>query len=355
MNLKDYNGLSFADASKRIVNKYKKRDDKISLSSMERELSHLAEANETFKPKQPNQSFKYGGKLKQYEGGGQPWFRNNNTPPFIDNEALTPIQNVTMIDPLKNSNYRPTVPGYYPDAMQTLNSLPTITASGKTMPSEYSTGDPSLSTPDTSTADDKQFNTMTAGNYTGMATGLAATIADFTLAAKNKPRFVKNYFRNAMKPAINANRQALQSADRAITAEGRLALNKGLMDIGNNSLSNSSRLANVASMISNYNNQSGIGRSKLRSDFASRESQLLAQQGQLEGQGEFMRQDINTREQDAFLQGFSDSTRNLETRGYATAGLLNKDVTNKQYTDILKEMFRTYTLDNKGKITTKNR
>ena len=52
MNLKDYNGLSFADASKKIVNKYKKREDKLSLYSMERELSHLAEANEAFKPKE---------------------------------------------------------------------------------------------------------------------------------------------------------------------------------------------------------------------------------------------------------------------------------------------------------------
>jgi hypothetical protein len=263
-------------------------------------------------------------------------------------DQINPIQNVSMVDPLKNNTpftrYLPTsVPV---NKTVSLNKIDPIVASGKTTPSDYSLNEPALTASDTTTADKDNF--MTPGNYLGLGAAGIATIGDFALAAKNKPRYVKNYFRGVMNPAIAETRRSLGDADRAMTAEGRLSLNKVLNDVSNNSGSNASRIANMSSILSNYNNQSGINRAKLRSEFTGKIGQLLASQGQLEGQGEFMRQEINTQEEDAQRQSYADALRNMETRGYNSAQLLNKNTENTQKFNLVKEYFPDFTVEKDG-------
>lgn len=401
---------TFADLAKQIQNKYAKKTDSISKRSMERELNNLMQLNEEARQEEemlsqnPQEQFRYGGMLPRYDKGGS----TEDIMKYYD--QINPIQNRSMIDPFKTDNLLystgdPTInfqnelalnPNevsndntmYGPNDVRLspmmkrsaagrlsldpknntaspLNDLMKRTPAGqmKLDPMEYrnkkpmfeylaskygSTADAAGKTSGTSEDTADKDNFMTPGNYLGLGAAGIATIGDFALAAKNKPRYVKNYFRGVMNPAIAETRRSLGDADRAMTAEGRLSLNKVLNDVSNNSGSNASRIANMSSILSNYNNQSGINRAKLRSEFTGKIGQLLASQGQLEGQGEFMRQEINTQEEDAQRQSYADALRNMETRGYNSAQLLNKNTENTQKFNLVKEYFPDFTVDKDG-------
>jgi hypothetical protein len=398
---------TFADLAKQIQAKYNKKTDPIAKRSMERELNNLMQLNEEARQEKemlsqnPQEQFRYGGMLPRYaDGGTDPWFNDNKNAPYLD--VLEPINTSGIytngLDPKSlftaPNAYSTATPNtmYGPDDVKLnilrkspagrlsldpkdntaspLTNLMKRTPAGQMQldPMEYRNKKPRLAAfknslnnnltlnPTTQatqaseaaedTADKDNF--MTPGNYLGLGAAGIATIGDFALAAKNKPRYVKNYFRGVMNPAIAETRRSLGDADRAMTAEGRLSLNKVLNDVSNNSGSNASRIANMSSILSNYNNQSGINRAKLRSEFTGKIGQLLASQGQLEGQGEFMRQQINTQEEDAQRQSYADALRNMETRGYNSAQLLNKNTENTQKYNLLKEYFPEYTTAKNG-------
>jgi hypothetical protein len=402
---------TFADLAKQIQNKYAKKTDSISKRSMERELNNLMQLNEEARQEKEmlsqnsQEQFRYGGRLPRYEGGGtDPWFNDNKNAPYLDvfkpintsgiytngldpkslftvpnaystatpntmygpndvrlspmmkrsaagrlsldpkNNTASPLTNLMKrtpagqmtLDPMEYRNKKPGLAAFKNSLNNDLTLNPTTQVAQASKDSEDSE-DPT-----------GKDNFMTPGNYLGLGAAGIATIGDFALAAKNKPRYVKNYFRGVMNPAIAETRRSLGDADRAMTAEGRLSLNKVLNDVSNNSGSNASRIANMSSILSNYNNQSGINRAKLRSEFTGKIGQLLASQGQLEGQGEFMRQEINTQEEDAQRQSYADALRNMETRGYNSAQLLNKNTENTQKFNLVKEYFPDFTVEKDG-------
>jgi len=388
---------TFADLAKQIQNKYAKKTDSISKRSMERELNNLMQLNEEARQEEEmlsqnsQEQFRYGGRLPRYYKGGNIKFNPNvdikpggideylEEPKFKFNPNVdiklggndeilldpafkfNPKTDISLggIDEQLPSMYKfdpktDIVTGgideYLPRDPNESSLSPRYTQDKnskiKTFFSKFNTTPNKKGKTSEDTADKDNF--MTPGNYLGLGTAGIATIGDFALAAKNKPRYVKNYFRGVMNPAIAETRRSLGDADRAMTAEGRLSLNKVLNDVSNNSGSNASRIANMSSILSNYNNQSGINRAKLRSEFTGKIGQLLASQGQLEGQGEFMRQEINTQEEDAQRQSYADALRNMETRGYNSAQLLNKNTENTQKYSLVKEYFPDFTVEKDG-------
>lgn len=348
--LKDSDGKTFAEKAKKITRKYKGREDSISLTSMDKELSLLSKRNDSLKQTQEPNKFEGGGDfltgtindpdfmLKNFTGkepeifGKKPVKSTYPMSPFpntFSNVDYTPDPNATFKTPNKTTDFMSPSFDTFSKGPE-VDPKTTMPVNGVTPPSK-----------------EKLFNEEnTDKTLSGLVYGIKGlqTIGHAAQAFQ-KPDYID--------PVLNPNASKIKSLAsnrkidlQSVLNEIRLDENKGIKDISDNSLSDSVRRSNIANTISNT--QRAVADTKLKEqamnmDFRKDEMVALDSLGQQDVAARVYSEDANAKtkanmqvQRSKFLQ---------ETVGGMGDYIAKKDYANKSdafYTNLLNQKYEDF-------------
>jgi len=207
-----------------------------------------------------------------------------------------------------------------------------------------------------SSGDDVFDPKMTPGDWLGMAgtaVGGLGPLAVTRARQKNMP-VETNYFGNVGDRAANQLSSVLgRGREDALRSLGQQ--NRGLMNSNRNASSNFSQMSARNQNASNLMQQN-IARNTLPYDSALAQglSGIMMNADMANAQGLTARDERNVANQDAIYTAYADNLANLGNSMQFGAANMNKNVSNRQLAQILRDRGINFTYDSKGKMVFKN-